>query len=67
MAGHPTDFESKAQQRLHHRFCINESRTYSTVRLFLILCEMQTVPYSTYIDCKSTNESKPAELYKTMQ
>jgi len=28
---------------------------------------MQTVPCITYMDCKSTIESKPGELRKTMQ
>ena len=72
MAGHPTDIKSKAhnsfcQKQLHYRLCVNESRAYSAVRLFLILCEMQTVPYCIYIECRSTNESKPSELCKTMQ
>jgi len=63
MADHRTDFKSKAhnslscQQQLRHRFWVNGSRIYSAVRLFLLLCEMQTVPCSTYMDCKSTNVS----------
>ena len=63
MAGHPTDFKSEAhnsfscQQQTRHRLCVNESRTYSAVRLFLILCEMQTIPYCIYMDnlCSTYN------------